>query len=33
MAGGSGTSSIGDKERKEIMDNFQKIMEKPIVIE
>jgi hypothetical protein len=33
MAGGAGNAGISEKERKDIMDNFQKIMEKPIVIE
>jgi cobalamin biosynthesis protein CobT len=33
MAGGAGTSALSDKERKDIMDNFQKVMEKPIVIQ
>lgn len=33
MAGGAGTSALSEKERKDIMDNFQKVMEKPIVIQ
>ena len=33
MAGGAGNAGISEKERKDIMENFQKIMEKPIVIE
>ena len=33
MAGGAGSSAMNEKERKDIMDNFQKIMEKPIVIQ
>ena len=32
MAGGSGAAGLSEKERKDIMENFQKIMEKPIVI-
>lgn len=33
MAGGAGSAVMSEKERKDIMDNFQKIMEKPIVIQ
>ncbi len=34
MAGvGAGGNGLNEKERKDIMDNFQKIMEKPIVIQ
>lgn len=33
MAGGSGAAGLSEKERKDIMENFQKIMEKPIVIQ
>ncbi len=33
MAGGAGGAGMTEKERKDIMENFQKIMEKPIVIE
>ena len=33
MAGGAGGAALSEKERKDIMDNFQKIMEKPIVIQ
>lgn len=34
MAGGvAGGNGFSEKERKDIMDNFQKIMEKPIVIQ
>jgi hypothetical protein len=33
MAGGAGSAAMSEKERKDMMESFQKIMEKPIVIE